>query len=67
MSERIPDIVPVPDLAPPTAILCWRQDPASAWRCDRRRDHGGMHTWQSTDIIEGLKRAIRDAIERATA
>lgn len=50
-----PKVIRVPDVTPPTSVLCWKQAPTME-RCDRRAKHGGKHTWELTREIEQLKR-----------
>lgn len=49
MSNEI-KIVDVPDIDGPTEQLCWKQSPQMG-RCDRRKGHAGMHTWELAAAI----------------
>jgi hypothetical protein len=44
MSEPRLDIIDVPDVPAPTAVLCWKQSRLMV-RCDRAASHFGRHSW----------------------
>jgi hypothetical protein len=50
-------VIKVPDLPRPVVervkdgktthiVLCYKQDPATFWRCTFKADHAGPHTWE---------------------
>ena len=50
----MPDPVHVPDIPGPYRQLCWQQDPVRLLRCDRVRNHNGLHTWEWAAITTAL-------------
>ena len=57
-------LIPVPDIPGPEATLCWKQKtdpPHMMTRCDRRKGHGGKHTWELVVEIERLTETLADA------
>ena len=47
MSEQ--QVIDVPDVPQPTAVLCWQQKltpPGAMTRCDRKAGHKGPHSWE---------------------
>jgi hypothetical protein len=53
------DIVEVPDVEAPLARLCYKQA-ENMTRCDRKKGHNGLHTWEYAKIIADLNTQIRD-------
>ena len=53
----MPDPVHVPDIPGPYRQLCWQQDPVRLLRCDRARNHNGLHTWEWATITTALAEA----------
>jgi len=51
--------IPVPDIPGPTAQLCWKQEPLTFRRCDRRVHHEGMHSWEAVNRIIELEQRLR--------
>lgn len=48
------DIITVPDIDGPTEQLCWKQSPLMI-RCDRRKDHQGLHSWEYIEIERAIE------------
>ena len=48
----------VPDVDRPTDTLCWRQEPLTFKRCDRRLHHEGLHSWEAWNRIQELERQL---------
>jgi hypothetical protein len=44
------EIIKVPDVPAPTAVLCWKQN-ARMVRCDRKAGHGGLHSWERAEAL----------------
>jgi len=53
----MPDPVHVPGIPGPYRQLCWQQDPVRLLRCDRARNHNGLHTWEWAAITTALAEA----------
>jgi len=47
----------VPGIPGPYRQLCWQQDPVRLLRCDRARNHNGLHTWEWAAITVSLAEA----------
>jgi len=48
------EAVTVPDIPGPRRPQCWRQDPVRLIRCDRARNHSGLHSWELAEAREEL-------------
>jgi hypothetical protein len=55
--------IDVPDIEGPTVPLCYQQKlnadrtiVLNFARCDRKKGHGGMHTWELWDRIQELEK-----------
>ena len=53
----MPDPVHVPGIPGPYRQLCWQQDPVRLLRCDRARNHNGLHSWEWAAITTALAEA----------
>lgn len=60
MTSRIVD---VGDINGPTAQLCWAQKlapPQIMARCDRRKGHTGLHSWELTELFTKIKVLLKE-------
>ncbi len=51
------EIIEIPDIEGPTAPLCWKQGPLMT-RCDRRKNHKGLHVWELSARIAELEQQV---------
>ena len=58
----MPDPVHVPGIPGPYRQLCWQQDPVRLLRCDRARNHHGLHTWEWAAITTALAEAEAELV-----